>query len=69
MLFERLAGRMNTMTGMTKRMTVELVTAAAVLRKAKNLLRASRLPLLPADDPDVARDLKKIRKGRGLCMW
>ena len=35
-------------------------------KKAKNLLRASRLQLLPADDPDVARDLEKIRKGELL---
>jgi hypothetical protein len=32
-------------------------------RKAKDLLRASRLPLLPADDHEVARDLKKVKRG------
>lgn len=31
--------------------------------KAKDMLRASRLPLLPADNPHVASDLKKIGKG------
>jgi hypothetical protein len=36
-------------------------------KKAKNLLRASRLQLLPADDPDVARDLEKIGKGKLLA--
>jgi len=34
--------------------------------KAKDLLRASRLPLLPADDPAVARDLKKVKRGELL---
>lgn len=34
--------------------------------KAKDLLRASRLPLLPAEDPAVARDLAKVRAGRQL---
>jgi hypothetical protein len=41
----------------------KLKAAPLTHKKAKNLLRASRLELLPADDPDVARDLKKIRKG------
>jgi hypothetical protein len=35
-------------------------------RKAKDLLRASRLPLLPAKDPEVARDLKKVARGERL---
>ncbi|HUY09821.1 MAG TPA: hypothetical protein VMW80_10325 [Candidatus Dormibacteraeota bacterium] len=33
---------------------------------AKDLLRASRLPLLPIDDHEVVRDLKKVRKGELL---
>ena len=33
---------------------------------AKDLLRASRLPLLPRDNLHVAGDLKKIRKGKAL---
>jgi len=35
-------------------------------RKAKDLLRASRLELLPTDDAAVARDLDKIRRGQLL---
>src|SRR5579862_2240479 len=35
-------------------------------RIAKDILRASRLPLLPADERHVASDLKKIRKGKTL---
>jgi len=40
-----------------------LATQPIVLHKAKDLLRAARLPLLPSDDPYVAADLKKVRKG------
>lgn len=36
--------------------------------KAKDLLRAADLPLLPATNPHVASDLKKIRKGRSLSQ-
>ncbi len=34
--------------------------------KAKDLLRASGLALLPADNPHVATDLKKVAKGEKL---
>ena len=43
-----------------------LKAAPIVFKKAKDLLRASRLALLPADDAYVARDLKKIKKGKQL---
>jgi hypothetical protein len=32
----------------------------------KDILRASRLPLLPRDDPHVLANLKKITKGKAL---
>jgi hypothetical protein len=35
-------------------------------RKAKDLLRASRLELLPADNEHVASDLDKVRRGNLL---
>ena len=35
-------------------------------KHVKDILRASRLPLLPADDPEVAKDLKKVAKGVAL---
>lgn len=35
--------------------------------KAKDVLRAARLPLLPADDPHVASDLGKITAGKALA--
>jgi hypothetical protein len=34
--------------------------------KAKDLLRASQLSLLPEDNPSVARDLKKVKNGEQL---
>ncbi len=46
--------------------------------KAKDLLRASGLPLLPMDDTDVAKDLKRVKFGaklspvllvRGSPLW
>ena len=37
--------------------------APLVHRKAKDLLRASQLALLPADNVHVAGDLRKVRKG------
>lgn len=44
-----------------------LTEAPTVHRDAKEFLRAARLPLLPADDPAVRRDLRKIRKGTPLA--
>jgi hypothetical protein len=48
----------------------EIVTALkkapVVKKKAKDLLRASRLALLPVDNPHVSADLKKIKKGKPL---
>jgi hypothetical protein len=44
----------------------KLKAAPLSRRMAKDLLRASRLPLLPIDDPEVLRDLKKVRKGELL---
>jgi hypothetical protein len=34
--------------------------------KAKDLLRAAGLPLLPVDDPEVAKDLAKVKAGTKL---
>jgi hypothetical protein len=44
----------------------ELREVGAVRRKAKDLMRASRLPLLPSSDPEVAKDLKKVGGGELL---
>ncbi len=34
--------------------------------KAKDILRAAGLPLLPLDDPEVAKDLAKVKAGTKL---
>ncbi|MDH6678083.1 hypothetical protein M2284_002286 [Rhodococcus sp. LBL1] len=43
-----------------------LRNAPIVHKKAKDLLRASRLPLLPTENPHVQSDLGKIGKGKPL---
>jgi hypothetical protein len=43
-----------------------LKQAPIVHKKAKDLLRASCLALLPIDNPHVQVDLKKIKKGKPL---
>jgi hypothetical protein len=43
-----------------------LRTATASTKKAKDLLRASGLALLPADDRELVTDLKKVKKGEQL---
>jgi hypothetical protein len=44
----------------------KLRSAETVQHKAKDILRASRLQLLPADNAHVASDLRKVRKGQAL---
>jgi hypothetical protein len=44
----------------------QLAVAPIMHYKAKDLLRASQLPLLTADNAHVAADLKQIRKRRAL---
>ena len=48
------------------RIAGELETAAIEHRKAKDLLRASALPILAPDNVHVAKDLDKVRKGKPL---
>lgn len=40
--------------------------APIVVKKAKDILRAAALTLLPADNPHVAHDLAKVRDGHAL---
>ncbi|MBN9619431.1 MAG: hypothetical protein J0H43_06820 [Actinobacteria bacterium] len=47
-------------------LTALLSQAQTVQQHAKDILRAARLPLLPADDPEVAKDLKRVAKGVAL---
>ncbi len=44
----------------------ELKSAPIAYGKAKDLLRASRLELLPADNQHVAKDIQKVREGKLL---
>jgi hypothetical protein len=48
------------------RLTRALQTARGVTHVAKDLLRASALPLLEEDELHVARDLHRIHKGKAL---
>jgi hypothetical protein len=48
------------------RLVDALQAASIVHQKAKDILRAARLPLLPADNPHVASDLAKIGKDKSL---
>ena len=47
-------------------LTRALSHAPTVRQHAKDILRAARLPLLPAADPQVARDLRRVAKGTAL---
>lgn len=47
-------------------LVARLRKAPLIRRKAKDILRASALELLPRDNPHVARDLKKLRRGKPL---
>ncbi|MDQ6713218.1 MAG: hypothetical protein M3Z28_08520 [Candidatus Dormibacteraeota bacterium] len=49
-----------------KRVVRRLRVAPLVTRKAKDLLRASRLPALPPENFHVARDLQKVKAGKQL---
>ena len=49
-----------------RRVVSRLRTVPLMRQKAKDLLRASRLPVLPPENFHVARDLKKVRAGKKL---
>jgi hypothetical protein len=48
------------------RLVAQLQKAPVQRGKAKDLLRASRLPLLPADNKHVAGDVAKVAAGKSL---
>ena len=43
-----------------------LAQAVTVQHPVKDILRAARLPLLPADNAEVAKDLEKVASGTSL---
>ncbi len=47
-------------------LTERLRAGSIVHKKAKDILRAAQLRLLPVDNPHVAADLAKIKKGQPL---
>lgn len=49
-----------------RKLVAALRKAPTQRKKAKDLLRASRLPLLSRDNPHVAGDFKKIKKGKPM---
>jgi hypothetical protein len=48
------------------KLTEKLKVGAIKYKKAKDILRAAQLGLLPVDNPHVAADLSKIEKGQPL---
>jgi hypothetical protein len=52
--------------GQVSEIVAELKKAPIVYKKAKDLLRASRLALLSPDNPHVRSDLDRIKKGKEL---
>jgi hypothetical protein len=52
----------HTVEELTERLQAETI----VHKKAKDILRAAQLSLLPVDNPHVAVDLAKIKKGNPL---
>jgi hypothetical protein len=46
--------------------TDNLRKAVTIVKKAKDILRASSLPLLPKDNIHVVQNLKKVKKGNKL---
>jgi hypothetical protein len=53
-------------TAKTEKLVRALRKASLVEHAAKDLLRASNLPLLPRDEAQVDEDLKRIHKGKPL---
>ena len=50
-----------------KAVAAQLASAPLTHHRANDLLRASGLSLLAESDPEVAKDLKKVSKGRPLA--
>ena len=55
-------------SAMVARIIDALPASDPISYKAKDLLRAAHLPLLPSNNPHVAGDLRKIRKGKPLSQ-
>ena len=49
-----------------EKLVEKLRNAITTQKKAKDILRASNLPLLPQSNPEVKINLKKVKKGKKL---
>lgn len=49
-----------------KQYAAQLQKAKTIRKKAKDILRAAQLPLLPADNLHVNENIKKVKKGKKL---
>jgi len=49
-----------------KQLTTQLKRVKTISKKAKDILRAAQLPLLPADNTHVKENIKKVKKGGKL---
>jgi hypothetical protein len=58
--------RLVTVQNHVEALTASLAQAPTITQHAKDILRAARLPLLPADDPEVSKDLARVRDGIAL---
>ncbi|HTY31812.1 hypothetical protein [Mycobacterium sp.] len=52
--------------GTANQLSEKLKAGIVSRKKAKDILRAARLGLLPEDNPHVAADLSRIKKGEAL---
>ena len=50
----------------SREFTDRLRASPTIIKKAKDIFRASSLPLLPEDNIHVKQDLKKVKKGNKL---
>jgi len=47
-------------------MVEKLKRSPTIIKKSKDILRASQLPLLPSTNIHVSQNLKKVKKGKSL---
>ncbi len=50
----------------SKKLVLKLKKTSVIQKKAKDILRASRLPLLTAENVHVAKNIEKVNKGEKM---
>lgn len=53
-------------SGVAEEIVARLKNTETIRKKAKDILRASELPLLPKDNAHVKQDLQKVKNGKKL---